>query len=76
MFDRLRSTLARLQPDGDETEPTPTPHETGPVADGTGDDSGPHLFQCGSCETVYIAVNKETCSKCDSAVTRVSSPRR
>ena len=76
MFDQLRSALALVQPGGDETESTPTPNETKPVTDGTGEESGPHLFQCGSCETVYIAVDKETCSKCDSAVTRVPSPRR
>lgn len=54
-----RSNEAATQ-DGDE-DPTPpeAPEST--------------LFQCPDCESVFVAIDKETCDTCDAAVEEVPS---
>lgn len=47
--------------------------ENGGTADETATDgfdaaSPPHLYKCPSCDRVYVATDKRTCSTCDTAV--------
>ena len=51
-------------------------HEDGGTADETdseGSDtaSPPYLYECPSCDRVYVATGKQTCFTCDAAVERV-----
>lgn len=50
--------------------------EDGATTDGTATDgsdaaSPPHLYECPSCDQVYVATDKRTCSTCDIAVDRI-----
>ncbi|WP_123538264.1 hypothetical protein [Halosimplex salinum] len=67
---RLRGTENRTDADGDGDG------DGGRGRDGTaGPSSGTRssLFRCPGCETVYVAVDKDTCSTCESAVEPVPS---
>lgn len=48
----------------------------GTAADATRDGpdtaAPPHLYECLSCERIYVATDKRTCSTCDIAVDRVA----
>ncbi len=51
--------------------------EDGEMADETttgGSDtvSSPHLYECPSCNRVYVATDKRTCSSCDIALDRAA----
>lgn len=37
------------------------------------DESRSTLYQCPDCESVYVALDKQTCSTCDAAVEEVPS---
>lgn len=37
------------------------------------DEPQPALFQCPDCESVYVAVDKRTCTTCETAVEQVPS---
>jgi|GEM_PF-6277366 len=41
------------------------------ATDGSDTDSPPHLYNCPSCDRIYVATDKHTCSTCDTAVDRV-----
>jgi hypothetical protein len=43
----------------------------GTTVDGTDAASPPHLYECPSCDQVYVAIDKSTCSTCETAVGRV-----
>lgn len=43
----------------------------GETTDGSAVDLSPDLYQCGTCEQIYVAVDKETCRTCDTDVERV-----
>lgn len=55
---RVRGTDIREAP-GTGTDPRREPRSS--------------LFQCPACETVYVAIDKESCLECEAAVTRVPS---
>lgn len=40
------------------------------------DQSQSELFHCASCDTVYVATGKRTCSKCEGTVEQVRSTLR
>ncbi len=46
--------------------------EDGTTTDGSDTVSPPHLYECRSCDRVYVATDKRTCSTCDIAVDHVA----
>ena len=52
------------------SEDSGTTDET--TTDGSDTVSPPHLYECRSCDRVYVATDKRTCSTCDIAVDRVA----
>lgn len=57
MFDMLLTALSTRRTDSDDQSET----------------AGADLYQCRTCDTVYIASDKERCSQCSSGVEEVLS---
>lgn len=77
MFEQLIRRITDCRSDDGGERPATTPpkenasernHET--ETDATGN---ANLFRCLSCEIVYIAIDKQTCSKCDGSVEQIPS---
>jgi ribosomal protein L37E len=71
VFERIAGVLAGLR-----NGSVGTAGPTGGADEGTASvdrDASGRLFRCPSCETVYVAVEKRTCSSCDVEVTRIRS---
>lgn len=67
-FQDLSDGPARNQPEGGSSnEEEPNPSST--------DQNSPSLFQCPSCQSVYVAVEKVECSSCDTAVEQLDTTR-
>jgi hypothetical protein len=58
------------------TEETSTPQAATTPGDDTASpakgDPPTHLFECESCERVFVATEKQTCADCDAAVEQVA----
>ena len=71
VFDRLTATLTRLRTE--ETSTTQTAATPGDDGDPPAEtDPATHLFECESCERVFVATEKQTCADCDAAVEQVA----
>lgn len=70
---RLRSVLtdAKERAAGDVS--ADTRGSDGARPDESPPDSETSLFECARCDNVYVAVEKSTCSTCESAVDEVSA---
>jgi hypothetical protein len=70
MLGRFTAILSRLNPvsDGSTTARDVTP-DSGTTADG--DRDGTVLYECPSCETVFIAVDKQRCEDCAQRVVQL-----
>jgi hypothetical protein len=42
-----------------------------PATDDTEAAQSPHLYNCSSCDRIYVATDKHTCSTCGTAVDRI-----
>lgn len=78
MLARVRTVLDRLNartPDGGPRGLASVSGDDGaaddPATDDSDADTPPHLYECSSCDRVYVATDKRTCSTCDTAVGRV-----
>lgn len=76
MFEMLKAGIdgLRRRHSGDTAE-TAVPERDTESSDGGATEDGRRvpLFHCPTCETVYLATAKETCSDCGSTVEEVSS---
>ena len=62
-------SVARAQFSDLVTQDQSAPEPTDPDRERNGDRSA--LFRCPSCELVFVAVEKEQCSHCESQVTKI-----
>lgn len=73
MFERIKQVIhsgGRVHGDGDTSATSRS--ELGDEAGASRDEQpSSGLFRCDSCEAVYIAQNKETCSTCGTAVSQI-----
>lgn len=65
--DGLADALPREEPSGGEDGGTTDKTAT----DGSETAVSPHLYNCHSCDRVYVATDKRTCSTCDTTVDRI-----
>lgn len=77
MFDQLISKLSRIHTNSADNISTFVTQKSG-GSEGTATDEGgsPDLFRCPSCDTVYVAIDKEACSNCGTGVKQVRSTLR
>ena len=72
--DRLRSEASTE--DQQAASALKSREEAEAQADEADDRQRSDLFHCSSCDTVYVATGKRTCSKCEGAVEQVRSTLR
>lgn len=77
MLAKIKTNISRLMTNGsDESSDARERYQTSVAEDedtkyGSTVDSPPYLYECASCDRIYVSEEKDTCSHCDTAVTRV-----
>ncbi|WP_178917874.1 hypothetical protein [Natronomonas gomsonensis] len=75
LLGRLHTGAADGGADGWPQAHTPVSEDSGRPEDPATDDSAaaqsPHLYNCSSCDRIYVATDKRTCATCNTAVDRV-----
>ncbi|WP_336339093.1 hypothetical protein [Haloarcula brevis] len=73
MLDKIKESVSDVLSGGKRRSDGRRQSDTG---DGSGgeaaaDESESNLFECPSCESVFVAIDKETCSACQTPVERI-----
>ncbi|WP_232702258.1 hypothetical protein [Halobacterium wangiae] len=81
MFTKLSAAVDRLRsenstPDQRAAQALKSREEAEEEAAEAEEQSRSELFHCQSCDTVYVATGKRTCSKCEGSVEQVRSTLR
>lgn len=75
ILDQLNPMSADWSPDAWSTPQTvlrdDAATDDGHVKDGSVAKSPPHLYECPSCDRIYVASKRHTCSTCETAIVRV-----
>ncbi|GCF12261.1 hypothetical protein Harman_01960 [Haloarcula mannanilytica] len=85
MLDKIKDSVSDVlsggeggSDDGPQTRTVADKRARAKSADGSGDGNGAvadepesNLYECPSCEAVFVAIDKETCASCQTSVERI-----